>query len=224
VAIGRRLTKVHITSRQVDSASLDLSIQKVGVRPKHDCSGREYPRKGNRGRATPTSASSCRSTARGNLAASRLQPWKDVLDVVAARAVGVVDVHVLFASGSRLIGLLAKVADLVAIVIVVVVVVVVVVVAARVQARKAIAGRDDSFLRIWKVYAVQVRPKTVVGAVDTTLVIEYSKMDRFAVLGRAIGPDVVASIETVGISVLVAVAVVVLILHRCKKQDERDVS
>jgi hypothetical protein len=220
VAIGRRLTKVHITSRQVDSASLDLSIQKVGVRPKHDCSGREYPRKGNRGRATPTSASSCRSTARGNLAASRLQPWKDVLDVVAARAVGVVDVHVLFASGSRLIGLLAKVADLVAIVIVVVVVVV----AARVQASKAIAGRDDSFLRIWKVYAVQVRPKTVVGAVDTTLVIEYSKMDRFAVLGRAIGPDVVASIETVGISVLVAVAVVVLILHRCKKQDERDVS
>jgi hypothetical protein len=220
VAIGRRLTKVHITSRQVDSASLDLSIQKVGVRPKHDCSGREYPRKGNRGRATPTSASSCRSAARGNLAASRLQPWKDVLDVVAARAVGVVDVHVLFASGSRLVGLLAKVADLVAIVIVVVIVVV----AARVQASKAIAGRDDSFLRIWKVYAVQVRPKTVVGAVDTTLVIEYSKMDRFAVLGRAIGPDVVASIETVGISVLVAVAVVVLILHRCKKQDERDVS
>jgi len=209
--------------REVDATTLDLAVQEVRVGTEEDGGGGEDPGQDGTGLATAQSGGG--ASASSDCSASGLETGKDVVDVVATPVVLVVDVHVLLACGGLFDALFAKLGDFVVLVVVVVVtvvvlvLVVVVVILVDLLTGDALVA-DDGFGREGKGLSVVVgSPDAVVGTVDATLIVEDSEVDGLAVLGGAVGADVVLAVETVGIVVVVVsvlvviVVVVVLVFH-----------
>lgn len=209
--------------RKVDASALDLAVQEVSIGTKEDGGSGEDPGEGDSG-----GSASCGTTSPGHRSAGSLETRKDVVDVLTASFVGVVDIHVLLTLGGHLPALFADLVDVVVVVVVLVVVlsvvltvvvvlvvlVVVLVVLLAVNALVSDQGRTGER----KLLSVVVGgPDGVVGTVDTAGIVENTQVNGLAVMVGAVGTNEVLAVELAVLPVLsvLVVVVVLLVLHLC---------